>query len=203
VGSRWARCQDQLAHRRLSHAWNLNLYIWIWRPALIYRFRNLKLGSDLTVHLVWEGVSSSTGDVGSYVIIKMYFLYPCVGGKFKCARIYTGLLFCQVAYARHDALWLLDLWNLLARPLYRFVALRAGAETVSLSLWLWFIKYCDMSTHCQATARWTPRIHARNNGTTGLCNPILGNGSVNTLPRRRNDITSQQCWAITWLVYSV
>jgi hypothetical protein len=24
-------------------------------------------------------------------------------------------------------------------------------------------------------------IHARNNGTTGLCNPLLGNGSVNTL----------------------
>jgi hypothetical protein len=31
-----------------------------------------------------------------------------------------------------------------------------------------------------------------NNGATGLCNPLLGNGSVNTLPRRRNDITLKQ-----------
>jgi hypothetical protein len=29
-----------------------------------------------------------------------------------------------------------------------------------------------------------------NNGTRGLCNPLLDNGSVNTVPRRRNDLTS-------------
>jgi hypothetical protein len=28
-----------------------------------------------------------------------------------------------------------------------------------------------------------------NNGKVGLCNPLLGSGSVNTLPRRRNDVT--------------
>jgi hypothetical protein len=42
-----------------------------------------------------------------------------------------------------------------------------------------------------------------NNGTTGLCNSLLGNSSVNTLPRWHNDITFQQCLAITWLVFSV
>jgi hypothetical protein len=46
-------------------------------------------------------------------------------------------------------------------------------------------------------------IHARNNGTTGLCKPLLGNDSVNTLPRRRNHVTSQRCLAITWIVFSV
>jgi hypothetical protein len=35
-----------------------------------------------------------------------------------------------------------------------------------------------------------------NNGTTGLCNLLLGNGSVNTLLRRRNDVTLQQYLAI-------
>jgi hypothetical protein len=42
-----------------------------------------------------------------------------------------------------------------------------------------------------------------NNGTTGLCNPLLGNGSVNTLPRRSNDVTHQQHLAITLLVFCV
>jgi hypothetical protein len=36
-----------------------------------------------------------------------------------------------------------------------------------------------------------------NNCTAGLCKPLLGNGSVNTLPRRRSDITLQQYLAIT------
>jgi hypothetical protein len=31
-----------------------------------------------------------------------------------------------------------------------------------------------------------------NNGTSGLCDLLLGNGSVNTLPRRRNNDTLQQ-----------
>jgi hypothetical protein len=31
-----------------------------------------------------------------------------------------------------------------------------------------------------------------NNGTTGLCNSLLGNGSVSTLPRRRDDVTLQK-----------
>jgi hypothetical protein len=42
-----------------------------------------------------------------------------------------------------------------------------------------------------------------NNGTTGLCSTLLGNSSVNTLPRRHNDVTTQQCLGITWLVFSV
>jgi hypothetical protein len=46
-------------------------------------------------------------------------------------------------------------------------------------------------------------IHARNNGTTGLCNRLFGNGSVNTILCRCNDVISQQCSAITWLVFSV
>jgi hypothetical protein len=49
---------------------------------------------------------------------------------------------------------------------------------------------------CQRTARQRLdehfAIHARNNGTTRLCNPLLCNGSVNTLPRRRSDVTLQQ-----------
>jgi hypothetical protein len=36
-----------------------------------------------------------------------------------------------------------------------------------------------------------------NNGTTGLWNPLLGNGSVNTLPHRRNDVTLEEYTAIT------
>jgi hypothetical protein len=39
---------------------------------------------------------------------------------------------------------------------------------------------------CQCTAKQRvdkhPAIHARNNGTTELCNPLLGNGSAKTLP---------------------
>jgi hypothetical protein len=44
-------------------------------------------------------------------------------------------------------------------------------------------------------------IYSRNNGTTGLHNPFLGNGSVNTHLRSRNDVTTQQCLAITRLVF--
>jgi hypothetical protein len=41
-----------------------------------------------------------------------------------------------------------------------------------------------------------------NNGTTGLCNPLLGNSSVNTLPRMCNYVTlPQQCLAIKWRVF--
>jgi hypothetical protein len=36
-----------------------------------------------------------------------------------------------------------------------------------------------------------------NNGTTRLCIPILGKGAVNTLPRRRSDVTLHQYLAIT------
>jgi hypothetical protein len=36
-----------------------------------------------------------------------------------------------------------------------------------------------------------------NSGTIGLCNPLLGNGSVNTLPSRRSEVTLQQYLAIT------
>jgi hypothetical protein len=32
------------------------------------------------------------------------------------------------------------------------------------------------------------------NGKAGLCNPFVGYGSVNTLPRRRNDVTLHQHW---------
>jgi hypothetical protein len=42
-----------------------------------------------------------------------------------------------------------------------------------------------------------------NNGTTGLSNPLLGNGLVNTLPHRRNDVTLQQYLAVMWLVFCV
>jgi hypothetical protein len=37
-----------------------------------------------------------------------------------------------------------------------------------------------------------PAIHARNNGAKRLCNPLQRNGSINTLPHRRNDVTFQQ-----------
>jgi hypothetical protein len=47
-----------------------------------------------------------------------------------------------------------------------------------------------------------PQKHA-NNGTTGLCNPLLGNGSVSTHPLRRNYVTLQQHLAIMWLVFCV
>jgi hypothetical protein len=36
-----------------------------------------------------------------------------------------------------------------------------------------------------------------NNGTTELCNLLLGNGSINALPRRHSDVTLQQYLAIT------
>jgi hypothetical protein len=36
-----------------------------------------------------------------------------------------------------------------------------------------------------------------NKGTTEFCNPFLVNGSVNKLPRRRNDFPLQQSLAIT------
>jgi hypothetical protein len=36
----------------------------------------------------------------------------------------------------------------------------------------------------------------RNNSTV-LCNPILSDGSVNRLPRRRNDVILQQWWDVT------
>jgi hypothetical protein len=35
-------------------------------------------------------------------------------------------------------------------------------------------------------------IHARNNRTTGLCNPFLSNGSVNTFPRTRTSMQQQK-----------
>jgi hypothetical protein len=42
---------------------------------------------------------------------------------------------------------------------------------------------------CQRIARQRldkePALHARNNRTAELCNPFLGNGSVNTFPRRQ------------------
>jgi hypothetical protein len=54
---------------------------------------------------------------------------------------------------------------------------------------------------CKRTARQRldeyPSIQARNNGTTGLCNLLLDNGSVNIYPRRCNDVTLQQNLAIT------
>jgi hypothetical protein len=43
----------------------------------------------------------------------------------------------------------------------------------------------------------------RSNRTTALCTPFLGNSSVNTLPRKCNDVTSQLLIPITWLVFSV
>jgi hypothetical protein len=42
--------------------------------------------------------------------------------------------------------------------------------------------------------------NAHNNGTTGLCTLLLGNGSVNTLLLRHNDIKTQQYLAIMRLV---
>jgi hypothetical protein len=58
-----------------------------------------------------------------------------------------------------------------------------------------YISYIVHIVTCQRTARQRfdkhPAIHAHNNGKTELCNPLLGNGSVNTLPRRRNDVTRQ------------
>jgi hypothetical protein len=45
---------------------------------------------------------------------------------------------------------------------------------------------------CKPIARQRPQhTHGptRNNGTTGLCNPLLENGSVNTISRMRNDVT--------------
>jgi hypothetical protein len=51
-------------------------------------------------------------------------------------------------------------------------------------------KYCKGID--QRIARHLLRKHGpkRNNRMTGLCNPFLGNGSVNILPRRCNDITT-------------
>jgi hypothetical protein len=66
-------------------------------------------------------------------------------------------------------------------------------------------------------------IHARNNRTTELCSPFLGNSSVNIFTwavtthnstaavfslypcslRVHHDLTPQQCIAITWHVFSV
>jgi hypothetical protein len=38
--------------------------------------------------------------------------------------------------------------------------------------------------------------NTRTNNGIGLCNQLLGNGSVNTLPCRCNDETTQQCLVI-------
>jgi hypothetical protein len=60
--------------------------------------------------------------------------------------------------------------------------------------WISGDKYCNLDG--QSVARYRtdkhPAIHARNSGTTRLCNPLLRNGSVNKLPRRRNDVTFKQ-----------
>jgi hypothetical protein len=55
---------------------------------------------------------------------------------------------------------------------------------------------CQYALYCygfdQRIARQRFRKHGptRNSRTTELCNPFLGNGSVNTLPRRCNDVTT-------------
>jgi hypothetical protein len=36
-----------------------------------------------------------------------------------------------------------------------------------------------------------------NNGTTGLCNPFVGNGLVKALSARGNEVTFLECLAIT------
>jgi hypothetical protein len=53
-----------------------------------------------------------------------------------------------------------------------------------------YYSYCNGFE--QRTIRQRLRKHdpTRNNGRTGLCNPFLGNGSVNTLPRRCNNVTT-------------
>jgi hypothetical protein len=43
-------------------------------------------------------------------------------------------------------------------------------------------------------------IHSRNNRTTTLCNPFLGNGSVNTLPRRQWGHTTVDSDDVTFYV---
>jgi hypothetical protein len=43
----------------------------------------------------------------------------------------------------------------------------------------------------RAKGRSDSTIHTRNIGTTGFCNTLRDNGSVNTLTRRRNNVTLQ------------
>jgi hypothetical protein len=51
-------------------------------------------------------------------------------------------------------------------------------------------KYCNGSDEHIARQRLRKHGPTRNN-RKGLCNPFLGNGSVNTHPRRCNDVTSE------------
>jgi hypothetical protein len=64
-------------------------------------------------------------------------------------------------------------------------------------------KYCGVFAPCRNGCATETVIQARDSGTMGLWNPLLGNCSVNTLQRRRNDVTSQQCLVITWILFSV
>jgi hypothetical protein len=48
--------------------------------------------------------------------------------------------------------------------------------------------YCNGFDQCIVRQRLRKHGPTRNNRTTGVCNPFLGNGLVNTLPRRCNGI---------------
>jgi hypothetical protein len=63
-----------------------------------------------------------------------------------------------------------------------------GAWEGPVPAWTWKPKR-KIIVSCQRIARQRldkhPALYGRNNRTAGLCNLFLGNGSVNTLPRRQ------------------
>jgi hypothetical protein len=112
--------------------------------------------------------------------------------------------------------------NKISAKLFKWLGGKGKSRKKELFSKEWGI-YCNRFDQCIARQGLHKHCPTRNNITTGLCNPFLGNSSVNTLPRKCNDVTTtmgschvtcvfcrQQpacwwtCWvAVTWHVFSV
>jgi hypothetical protein len=89
-------------------------------------------------------------------------------------------------------------WNC-NRLLSTFSWISHDSKTCTLHI----VAYLSRARTAEPLKQPFPSNTRSNNGTTGLCNPLLDNSSVSTLPRRRNDVTLKRYLATKWLVFSV